>query len=183
MAIWPAFVQNVTSNVLSACAQNGNGQAAGAGRLQRSVLVARAAWLVGVCGGELPPALWSSALSSLTSHIADADVVLGLTATSAAMSLCTALLEQQHVRTPSSLCCLNLRFTQLSCQYMALQGFVMSEYMLDSCVLCFDQGGAPLTFMGMISWGCITCGFLTAKQCEDMRDIKGQKKSACLPEL
>ncbi|EIE26982.1 ARM repeat-containing protein [Coccomyxa subellipsoidea C-169] len=89
---FPAWYSSELADLL----QNGSGQAAGAGRLQRSVLVARAAWLVGVCGGELPPALWSSALSSLTSHIADADVVLGLTATSAAMSLCTALLEQQH---------------------------------------------------------------------------------------
>lgn len=79
-------------------AQNGGGQQSGADQWQRSVLVARAAWLVGVCGAELPPQLWAAALSALTSHIADADIVLALTAVSAAMSLCTSLLEQQHVR-------------------------------------------------------------------------------------
>ena len=78
---------------------NGNGPQ-GAGQLLRSVLVARAAWLVGVCGTELPPPLWAAAFAALTSHISDADLVLALTAVSAAMSLCTFLLERQHVRPP-----------------------------------------------------------------------------------
>ncbi len=62
--------------------------------------MARAAWLVGVCGTDLPPPLWAAAFAALTAHVGDADLVLALTAVSATMSLCTALLERQHVRAP-----------------------------------------------------------------------------------
>ena len=67
--------------------------------LQRNVLVARAAWLVGVCGGDLPSGMWSSALLSLAKHVSDKDLVLALTAVSATMALCSGLMERQHVRT------------------------------------------------------------------------------------
>ncbi|BDA43024.1 Importin-11 [Coccomyxa sp. Obi] len=89
---FPAWYSSELAELLQV---NGNGPQ-GAGQLLRSVLVARAAWLVGVCGTDLPLPLWAAACAALTSHVGDADLVLALTAVSAAMSLCTALLERQH---------------------------------------------------------------------------------------
>lgn len=60
--------------------------------------MARAAWLVGVCGGELPPALWGEALASLARHMASTDLVLALSAVSATLALLSVFIEQQHVR-------------------------------------------------------------------------------------
>lgn len=84
--------------------QLGNGQPSlDSGQLQRNLLIARAAWLVGVCGGDLPPAVWADALRTVIAHVSDGDLVLALTAVSASMSLCTSLLEEQQVcgATPS----------------------------------------------------------------------------------
>ena len=69
----------------------------GADSLQQRVLVARAAWLVGVCGGELPPALWGEALVHLIRHMGSPDLVLALFSVSAVLSLLSVFIEQQHV--------------------------------------------------------------------------------------
>lgn len=84
--------------------QLGNGQLSlVSGQVQRNLLTARAAWLVGVCGGDLPPAIWADALRTVIAHVSDGDLVLALTAVSASMRLCTSLLEEQQVcgTTPS----------------------------------------------------------------------------------
>ena len=70
----------------------------GADSLQQRVLVARAAWLVGVCGGELPPLLWGEAVSHLIRHMGSHDLVLALSSVSAMLALLSVLIEQQHVR-------------------------------------------------------------------------------------
>jgi hypothetical protein len=80
-------------------------------QLQRSLLAARAAWLVGVCGGRLPPGLWAAAAASLIAHFADPDLVVALTAVSAAMALCSSLLEQQQARTSSPCACYTRKST------------------------------------------------------------------------
>ncbi len=69
----------------------------GADSLQQRVLVARAAWLVGVCGGELPPPLWGEALVHLIRHMGSPDLVLALFSVSAVLSLLSVFIEQQHV--------------------------------------------------------------------------------------
>lgn len=73
----------------------------GADSLQQRVLVARAAWLVGVCGGDLPPALWGEALAHLIRHMGSPDLVLALFSVSAVLALLSVFIEQQHVRLPS----------------------------------------------------------------------------------
>lgn len=60
--------------------------------------MARAVWLVGVCGADLPSPQWATALGALVAHISSADLVLALTAVSALMALCSSLLEQQQAR-------------------------------------------------------------------------------------
>ena len=66
--------------------------------LQQRVLVARAAWLVGVCGGELPPPLWGEAVSHLIRHMGSHDLVLELFSVSAMLALLSVVIEQQHER-------------------------------------------------------------------------------------
>ena len=84
----------------------------GADSLQQRVLVARAAWLVGVCGGELPPALWGEALVHLIRHMGSPDLVLALFSVSAVLSLLSVFIEQQHV----SFFCLLQVTRQYMCQ-------------------------------------------------------------------
>ena len=65
--------------------------------------MARAAWLVGVCGGELPPPLWGEALACLVRHMGSPDLVLALSAVSALLALLSTFIEQQHVSLPHPL--------------------------------------------------------------------------------
>ncbi len=69
--------------------------------LEGRVLVARALWLVGVCGEELAPPAWGEAFGLAVRHVAAQDAVVALMAVSAATSLIGAALEeQQYVRQP-----------------------------------------------------------------------------------
>jgi hypothetical protein len=69
--------------------------------LEGRVLVARALWLVGVCGEELAPLAWGEAFGLAVRHVAAQDAVVALMAVSAATSLIGAALEeQQYVRQP-----------------------------------------------------------------------------------
>ena len=79
-------------------ATQSNPQQAGIGLQEWSILVTRAVWLVGVCGGDLPAPQWAPALSVLVHHMSSADLVLALTSVSALMALCSSLLEQQQAR-------------------------------------------------------------------------------------
>ncbi len=93
----------VPSGAAAACAQASKPLSSSAESLQQRVLVARAAWLVGVCGGELPPPLWGEALACLVRHMGSPDLVLALSAVSALLALLSTFIEQQHVSLPHPL--------------------------------------------------------------------------------
>ena len=91
------------SGTAAARAQASEPLGSSAESLQQRVLVARAAWLVGVCGGELPPLPWGEALACLVRHMGSPDLVLVLSAVSALLALLSTFIEQQHVSLPHPL--------------------------------------------------------------------------------
>ena len=54
-----------------------------AGGQAGALLRARALWLVGTCGGGLPPELYADALAALVGHLAAPDLVAALAAAQA----------------------------------------------------------------------------------------------------
>ena len=66
-------------------------------QLHHNVLRARALWLVGVCGGELPREAWAEALHCLVVHLSANDLVVSLSAVSALMAMASAIFEEVQV--------------------------------------------------------------------------------------
>lgn len=68
----------------------------GAPPLYSAILRARAVWLVGVCGSDLPPAAWSQAYAHMAQHIAARDLVVALTSVAALMVATVSTLEEER---------------------------------------------------------------------------------------
>ena len=64
--------------------------------LYSAILRARAVWLVGVCGSDLPPAAWSQAYAHMAHHIAARDLVVALTSVAALMVATVSTLEEER---------------------------------------------------------------------------------------
>uniref|UniRef100_A0A7S3VSI4 Importin N-terminal domain-containing protein n=1 Tax=Dunaliella tertiolecta TaxID=3047 RepID=A0A7S3VSI4_DUNTE len=62
-----------------------------------AVLQSRALWLVGACGQDLPHEDWCKAFKLVVAHMASMDVVVALTAVSAALGLSAQILDDQAV--------------------------------------------------------------------------------------
>lgn len=74
------------------------GPAGEAGGQAGALLRARALWLVGTCGGGLPPELYADALAGLVGHLAAPDLVAALAAAQAVAALATRLMIEDSVR-------------------------------------------------------------------------------------
>lgn len=61
-----------------------------------SVILARAIWLVGVCGEELRPEAWGDAFALVVTHISSPDLVVALMAVSAATAMVGTVLEEEQ---------------------------------------------------------------------------------------
>lgn len=64
--------------------------------LHGNILRARALWLIGVCGEELPPVPWADAFALAVQHIRAPDAVVALMAVSAVTALVSTVLEEQQ---------------------------------------------------------------------------------------
>lgn len=68
----------------------------GSADLFAAVLQARALWLVGVCGSDLPRPLWTQACDLVIRHMGARDLVVALMAVSSAMGLAALILDDQQ---------------------------------------------------------------------------------------
>lgn len=66
--------------------------------ISSNALRARALWLIGACGSDLPQNLWEEALLLVAQHMQASDLVVSLTAVAALMPLLTIILEEEQVR-------------------------------------------------------------------------------------
>ncbi|KAK9865409.1 hypothetical protein WJX84_004910 [Apatococcus fuscideae] len=62
-----------------------------------NALRARALWLIGACGSDLPQPQWEEALQLVAQHMQASDLVVSLTAVAALMPLLTIILEEEQV--------------------------------------------------------------------------------------
>ncbi|KAK9845638.1 hypothetical protein WJX84_002303, partial [Apatococcus fuscideae] len=65
--------------------------------ISSNALRARALWLIGACGSDLPQNLWEEALLLVAQHMQASDLVVALTAIAALMPLLTIILEEEQV--------------------------------------------------------------------------------------
>ncbi len=63
--------------------------------IEGSIMRARALWLVGVCGEDLPPRLWQDAFRLAVQHMESADLVVALMAVSAVAALIAVALQEK----------------------------------------------------------------------------------------
>lgn len=61
---------------------------------EQQLLCARALWLIGVCGTDLPNEHWSAAYPILVHYMAVPDLVLSLTALGAVLAMTAVVLEE-----------------------------------------------------------------------------------------
>ena len=66
--------------------------------ISSNALRARALWLIGACGSDLPQNLWEEALLLVAQHMQASDLVVALTAVAALMPLLTIILEEEQVK-------------------------------------------------------------------------------------
>lgn len=61
---------------------------------EQRLLCARALWLIGVCGTDLPSEQWSNAYTTLVGYLSVRDLVLALTALGAILAMTAVVLEE-----------------------------------------------------------------------------------------
>lgn len=81
----------------AAAAAAGGGGASDASLLQAQILRARALWLVGVCGGDLPADMWRDAYGLMAVQLSDADLVVALTTVSSLMVASVSVMEEERM--------------------------------------------------------------------------------------
>lgn len=64
------------------------------GQPEQRLLCARALWLIGVCGTDLPSQHWTSAYNTLVHYMSVYDLVIALTALGAILAMTAVVLEE-----------------------------------------------------------------------------------------